>query len=67
MATTYDEWKLRSDRDEQLPEEEQRRYECGACGGLDGDHDRRCPESDGACAEVDRGIDAMKEALDGDR
>lgn len=66
--TTYDGWKLQCPDDVNPPAEDERpHHECGCCGGLDGDHDRRCPESASFGDHVDRQIDEMKERLDGDR
>jgi hypothetical protein len=63
-AFTYDEHKLRTDRDESQPDErdwQEIESVCGTCGGCNGAHSAGCPDSHGRGSWVDAEIDRMNE------
>lgn len=60
-SETYDGFKARSDLDELLPEDESAVLVCDTCGGDDGRHDPRCPDSGAACDAVDLDVKSRLE------
>lgn len=51
-SETYDGFKTRSDLDELLPDDDSAVLVCDTCGGDDGRHDPRCPDSDAVDLDV---------------